>query len=265
MTVRDFDDFLIALDPDARGETSPDGLKWGDLDAPVRGVATTWMASMDVLRRAAERDLNLVIAHEPTFWYHGTPANRELAQCARDGVDISFKSDLLDEHGMAVLRAHNNWDPYPEYGIEACLREVLGLGEPRERVGDFFGLFEIEPTRLVDLARDYGGRLGLPCVRFSGAPEHLVRRFGLAYGASSGTQRYWQFHRAGADAVVCGEAGEWPAIRPALDMGLGVVELGHQATEEMGMGGLARLLREHFPDVPIEHVPAEPSYGYARP
>ncbi len=265
MIVRDFDEFLIGLDPDARGDGSPDGLKYGDLDAEVRAVGTTWMASMDVLRRAVERGVNLVIAHEPTFWYHGTPANPELAQCERDEVDVSFKTGFLDEHGIAILRAHNNWDPYPEYGIEACLRAVLGLGEPVTRIGDFFGLFEIEPTGLGDLARDYGRRLELACVRVAGDLELMVRRFALAYGASSGTQRYFQFHEAGADAIVCGEAGEWPAIRPALDMGLGVVELGHAATEEFGMEGLARLLREHFPDVPIEHIPAEPSYGFVRP
>jgi len=265
MTVRDFDEFLIGLDPEARGESSPDGLKWGDLDTEVRAVVTTWMASMNVLRRAAERKVNLIITHEPTFWYHGTPVNPELAQCERDELDIAFKTEFLDAHGMAVLRAHNNWDTYPEYGIEACLRDVLGLGEPVERIEKFHGLFEIEPRPLGELARGYGRALGLPTVRVAGDLDQPVWRFGLAYGASSGTARYYRLRQAGADAIVCGEAGEWPAIRPALDMGLGVIELGHQATEEFGMAGLARLLRERFPKVPITHLPAEPSYHVVRP
>ena len=45
-------------------------------------------------------------------------------------------------------------------------------------------------------------------------------------------------------------------------MGLGVIELGHSNTEAFGMEGLARLLREHFPDVPVEHIPAGDSFGY---
>ena len=45
-------------------------------------------------------------------------------------------------------------------------------------------------------------------------------------------------------------------------MGLGVIELGHSNTEAFGMEGMARLLREHFPDMPIEHLPAGDSFQY---
>ena len=62
--------------------------------------------------------------------------------------------------------------------------------------------------------------------------------------------------------MISGEQCEWADIRPASDMGLGVIELGHSNTEAFGMEGLARLLREHFTGVPIEHIPTGDSFGY---
>src|SRR4051812_27910827 len=47
-----------------------DTFKAGDPDTPVTGVATTMMATYDVLTRAAAEGKNLVITHEPTFYGH---------------------------------------------------------------------------------------------------------------------------------------------------------------------------------------------------
>src|SRR5438093_11233348 len=49
-------------------ETPTDTFHAGDPDTPVSGIATTVMATFDVLRRAAAARKNLIITHEPTFW-----------------------------------------------------------------------------------------------------------------------------------------------------------------------------------------------------
>lgn len=263
MTVQDFDDFLHNLDPQARGDNSPDGLKWGEPTMPVRAVGTTWMASMAVLEQAAAKGINLVIVHEPTFWYHGTPANPELELCHRHEVDLSFKTSFLEEHGMAIIRAHNCWDGYPVYGIEACLRAQLELPDPVSTLSSFFHLYQIQPTTLGALAQHCKAKMGMPAVRFCGDPEKTVERLVMAFGASSSAAQYYRFWREGVDAVITGEQCEWADIRPAHDLGLGVIELGHSNTEAAGMEGLARLLREHFPGLPIEHLPTGDSFRYA--
>src|SRR5689334_4013713 len=55
---------------------SVDGFKAGDPATPVRGIATTAMASMDVLRQASKAGLNLIVTYEPTFFgqLDGRPA-----------------------------------------------------------------------------------------------------------------------------------------------------------------------------------------------
>src|SRR5260370_40835302 len=50
--------------------TTVDTFKAGDPDTPVTGIATTMMATYDVLVRAAAEGRNLVITHEPTFYSH---------------------------------------------------------------------------------------------------------------------------------------------------------------------------------------------------
>src|SRR5262245_26451220 len=47
-----------------------DTFKAGDPNARVTGVATTMMATFDVLKRAAAAGRNLIITHEPTFYDH---------------------------------------------------------------------------------------------------------------------------------------------------------------------------------------------------
>src|SRR5438105_2290135 len=49
-------------------EQTVDTFKAGDPDAPVTGIATTMMATYDVLERAGKSGKNLVITHEPTYF-----------------------------------------------------------------------------------------------------------------------------------------------------------------------------------------------------
>ncbi len=261
-TVQDFDDFLTGLDSNARGVDHRDGLKWGEPAMEVRGVGATWMASMDVLHRAVAAGINLIVTHEPTFWFDGRPANPELERCRERDVDVGFKTRFLDEGGIAVIRAHDCWDRYPDYGVEARLRGVLGVPDPLEYLGGYHYFYEVAETTLGALAQDCKAKMDLPCLRVAGDLAKAVRKIVIAYGATSGTEGYYRFWRRGADAVISGEQSEWAAVRPAIDMGMGVIELGHAATEAFGMQGMADLLSEHFPNIPVRHLPTDPSFQW---
>ena len=62
--------------------TTVDTIKAGSADTPVKGIATTMVATLDLLKRASAANRNLVIVHEPTF-YNGnadelqTPGNAD--------------------------------------------------------------------------------------------------------------------------------------------------------------------------------------------
>ena len=107
----------------------------------------------------------------------------ELLSTDQDEVDVTYKTTILHEHGIAVIRAHNCWDRYPEYGIEASLCAVLEMHEPVEYLGGFHSLYEIPQTTLRELAAHCKTKLGLPCVRVSGDLAKTVEKVVLAYGA----------------------------------------------------------------------------------
>src|SRR5258708_499552 len=48
--------------------SGPDGFKAGDANTPVKAIATTAMATMDVLKQASGAGTNLVFTYEPTFF-----------------------------------------------------------------------------------------------------------------------------------------------------------------------------------------------------
>ena len=49
-------------------QTTRDTFKVGSPDTEVKGIATTFMATLDMIQRAHTAGLNMVVTHEPTFW-----------------------------------------------------------------------------------------------------------------------------------------------------------------------------------------------------
>ena len=47
-----------------------DNIISGRAETTVKGIATTMMATLDVVQRAAKAGKNMVITHEPTFYSH---------------------------------------------------------------------------------------------------------------------------------------------------------------------------------------------------
>ncbi len=51
-------------------EETVDTFKSGNPSDQVTGIACTFMATVDVLKKAAENGCNLIITHEPTYYNH---------------------------------------------------------------------------------------------------------------------------------------------------------------------------------------------------
>ncbi|UCF38878.1 MAG: Nif3-like dinuclear metal center hexameric protein, partial [Acidobacteriota bacterium] len=70
VSVQDVIDLIIASTPGGRKAKTVDTVKTGDPEQKLTGVATTFMATYDVIQKAAGQNLNLIITHEPTFYNH---------------------------------------------------------------------------------------------------------------------------------------------------------------------------------------------------
>src|SRR5262245_30062746 len=78
-------------------EPTVDTIKAGSPDTPVKGIATTVMATLDVLQRAAAQGKNLVITHEPTFYNH----EDKTQEFEKDPVYLA-KQELIAKNNMVV-------------------------------------------------------------------------------------------------------------------------------------------------------------------
>lgn len=231
-----------------------DTIKWGDAERVVTGVAVTFMGTYEVLERAAARGLNFVISHEPIFWHHTDDKGR----MAGDKV-FGAKCALMERKGLVLWRFHDYPHAQRPDAILEGMTEALGWKGYQSRENAH--LFELPETSLGELAGRLKAALGATVVRGVGRPEMRVRRVALSPG-SPGTENHLRFlQRGDVEVLVTGESMEWETneyVRDASAAGLGkgLVLVGHRNSEEAGMEFVARWVRAHVAEVPVEFVGA---------
>ena len=76
-----------------------DTVKSGDPEAEIKKVGTTMFATPNVIRKAAEKGINFLIVHEPTYYNH-----------MDNKVDYPIadeKKKLIEEKGLTIFRFHD--------------------------------------------------------------------------------------------------------------------------------------------------------------
>src|SRR4051794_31637473 len=96
--------------------TGPDGFKAGDPSTVVKGIATTAMATLDVLKQAVKVNTNLVLTYEPTFYSRAdgrTPAQtgpgRGPGGVTADDPVVKAKREFIEKNGLVVFRVRDHW------------------------------------------------------------------------------------------------------------------------------------------------------------
>ncbi len=254
LQVKDVIDRIVADVPGAPFTHTVDTLKTGDPSQVVTGIATTFLATCDVIERAAAAGANMIITHEPTFYEHADPVD----WLESDPV-YTAKRRLIERHGMAIWRFHDylhSLKPDPTF---AGLFEALGWGDSVDP--DTFFAAHRPATTLAGLIGELKAKLGLKAVRVVGDLAQPVSRVGLMVGAPPSRWHIQSLRDAGIDTLIVGEINEWETseyVRDALWAGLAksLVLIGHSVSEEDGMRYIIPWLRARLPEVPITHVPA---------
>jgi len=229
-------------------ETSIDGFKAGSPDALVTGIATTVMATVDVLRRAAASGHNLVIAQEPTFY----TATEDGGAAASDPVHAQKKS-LIDERHLVVWRFSEHWNARRPAEAVTALANALGWSAYRQ--ADVEGLYKIPEIRLDSLLRHVRTRLHLRGgMRWLGLSDMPVRTVLLSPGTTDLPSTVARMPRA--DAIIAGEPREWEAVPYVLDTRprKALVAVGRIASLEPSAAACAAWLRSLAAGVPVEAV-----------
>ncbi len=259
--VADVIEFLAALAPlDLAEPWDNVGLLWGDASVPVRRVMTCLTLTPDVAAEAQTRKAELVVSHHPILF---RPVQR-LTTGNHEGRMLLG----LARNGIAVYSAHTAYDSAAD-GINRQLAESLGLHSIvplRPKVGgrldsnetSGFGSGRIgaleTPCTLCEFVADAKSRLGLHFVDFVGLPEWSVQRVAIACGSAA--EFIDDAILKDCQVLVTGEA-RLHACLEARDRGLGLVLLGHFASERPGMVQLAHQVANQFPDLEVWPSEAE--------
>jgi putative NIF3 family GTP cyclohydrolase 1 type 2 len=246
--------YVELLAPPESGVPRDDnGFTFGDPATEVRGIAVTWMPTAAALREAAALGLNLLVVHEA--WWFDAQRSPWYAELPGGSKPVNLgRLRLLTDNGLCLYRCHSNWDARPGDGVADRIGPALGLEREVAR-GRFTRVFEVPPVALAVLAGEVKARLALPAVRFFGDPEREIRKIAPLIGGFGGNQFSMpeEVQRLGAEAIVTGDLVEYVTLH-ALELGLGVIETLHSATENPALRRLAALLGERFPEVPVRYI-----------
>jgi putative NIF3 family GTP cyclohydrolase 1 type 2 len=233
-----------------------DGFKAGDPSTVVTGIATTVMASTDVLRRAAAVGQNLIVTEEPLFYsMNDDPGNR-----AKDAV-YQAKKTFIDEHHLVVFRFAEHWNSrQPNASAKALAAALKWTSE----VPDAPQTYRIADTTLEGLATQIRSHLPIRGgLRMVGQPGMRVRTVFLAPGTTSLSMAVSNLPHA--DVVLAGEPREWEAVPYTLDTwsagsGKGLIAIGRLISEGPGMQACAEWVRSLVPEVRVESIPVADPY-----
>jgi putative NIF3 family GTP cyclohydrolase 1 type 2 len=235
-----------------------DTFKAGDPSTPITGVATTMMATFDVLQRAAAANRNLIITHEPTFYGH-----QDQTTDLENEKDPTYtaKQDFIAKHHLVVWRFHDHWHQRRPDGILTGMVKALGWESSQRSDDPSVFTMKVETT-LQSLAADIRTKLDAKTLRVVGDPQLKVTAVALSPGFACYPNNRRLLQMPDVQVVIIGEAHEWEAIEHAADAsaaGLqkGLIAIGHIPSEQAGMDECARWLRTFVTEVPVDFIPTK--------
>ena len=233
-----------------------DTIKAGDPNTPVTGIATTMMATFDVLRRAQAEGRNLVITHEPTFYSHLDKT--DVLEKENDAV-WAEKLKFITDHKMVVWRFHDHWHlRWPDGIMEGVLHSLqwAKLYSADSRTVKLPAAVTLEA-----LAAEVQQKLGAKVLRVVGDRQMKVTAVAMQPGAGGPAGHRRALQRPEVEVLLIGEVPEWETIEyvnDAVAQGKrkALLLVGHIPSEQPGMENCAAWLKTFIQSVPIGFVPA---------
>jgi putative NIF3 family GTP cyclohydrolase 1 type 2 len=259
-TIQELIQTIIASVVDTPLKDTVDVIKIGDPHQPVSRIATTFLANRAVLEKAVAQGANLVITHEPIYYFH-----HDTTDWLTGDPVYEAKRQYCEEHNLVIWRFHDYWHMHQPDGILTGFLRQMGW-ESNAQVEKPF-LVDLPPIRLDDLARLFKNKLDIHTVRVCGELDTACRRVSLVLGAAGGRWQIETLRNENVDVVVCGESNEWDTCEYIRDAGFAgqrkaMIILGHANSEESGMAYLVEWLQARFPGVPITHIPSGDPFHY---
>jgi len=235
-----------------------DVIKTGNPQEQVTGIVTTMFATMDVLKRAVAMKCNLIIVHEPLFYNH----RDETAQFQKSEVFLE-KKKYIDENKLIIWRFHDYIHQIRPDAINYGM--TIKIGWEKYVTGDNSDRYTIPETTLQGLLKELKKIFPGNAFNVIGDPQMNIIKVAFSAGAPGSSAHYRYIDDPQVELMLAGEVPQWETyeyIRDAVSQGRkkAVIFLGHITSEEPGMEYCATWLKGFIKDIPVNFVPAGPSY-----
>ena len=230
-----------------------DTYKTGGPDIKVSGIATTFLATLDVLKRAKAKGLNMIITHEPTFYNHFDETEPYLG----DPV-YRAKMKFIEDNNLVIFRFHDHWHRTEPDGIYKAFIEKIGWQNYQIEQT----IYEIPKTNLNQLSLEIQNTFGIKTMRVIGNPDLEINTVALRPGAYGSLSHIELLQNPDVDVIIIGETREWESVeyvRDAISAGMNkaMILMGHAISEEDGMDYCADWVKSFISEIPVEFVPAK--------
>lgn len=231
-----------------------DTFKAGDPGQEVTGIACTFMATVDVLKEAAELGCNLVVTHEPTYYNHLDQKNL----LENDPV-YAAKQAIIEENHLVVFRFHDHWHRTSPDGIYVGMIDRMQWGSylvPGEK-----NIFELPGLTVGAVTAHMRKVFPEADIRVIGDADLVVEKAAFSAGAPGSASHIRLLQREEIQLIIVGEAPEWESlayVNDASQAGLpkAMILLGHTVSEEAGMEYCATWMRGFIKEVPVRFIAA---------
>ena len=234
-----------------------DNIKAGDGNTVVTGIATTFMATLDVLKKAKALGCNFIITHEPTFYSH----TDDLTLHEGDPVQEA-KLKYIRDNGLVVWRFHDHLHrTNPDQVYEGVL-DRLGW---KAYTMSSWHIIDIPEKSLKKVVKELEQKMKAKTIRVVGNPNTKISKVGLVLGAAGSGAHFNMLKNKDCQLLIVGESNEWetvPYVQDAISEGQqrALIVMGHADSEESGMGYCRDWLKKFYPSMKIEFVEAGNPY-----
>jgi putative NIF3 family GTP cyclohydrolase 1 type 2 len=267
MNVREVVKIVLEQNGGRKIEPTCDQLIEGDWERQVTGVVTTFMATVDVIRRTVDTGCNLIITHEPTYF-----TGLDHLDWVKDDPVYQRKKALIDDNQISIWRYHDHMHMGNADLIYTGLLKDLGWTDFRNTDLPHPHCYSIPSMTVTDLIGYLKKTLGMKVIRVVGKADMKCSRVGILVGGGSlGLGREEMpaelMNEQQLDVMICGEITEWTLsayVRDAAALGFNkaMIIVGHERSEGPGMKELANRLQPLLKEIPVRFADAGEPFIY---
>lgn len=243
------------LETELFSETASDGLIEGNANQECKGIIVTFLATIEVLKKAVNLDANLIISHEGIYYSHDNIKFLENSNLAK------AKQDYIKKQNLAIYRHHDTVHKMLPDIITKGLVKKLRLIENITHQQSYYTICKIAPICLKDYVELLKKYLEIPTLEYLGDDNQIIKNICIVVGYRGSSENLIPvIENKNVDLIIYGEGPEWEMPYYIQDYNEVNVKpkalaiIGHELSEKYGMQLFMETLKQKFPELNMDYI-----------